>query len=92
MNLKSLTASEFVKLEVPQRRYVIAPFLPERGLIEVYARTGVGKTTFAIALALAAASGKSFQSWSVNRPWRILYIDGEMSTNEMQERVTATNF
>lgn len=91
MSLRSLTASEFVKLEVPPRRYVIAPFLPERGLIEVYARTGVGKTTFAIALALAAASGKSFQNWSVKRPWRVLYIDGEMSTNEMQERVKATS-
>ena len=46
MNLKSLTASEFVKLKVPPRRYISDPFLPERGLVELYARTGVGKTTF----------------------------------------------
>ena len=87
--LKSIQANDFVQLEVPPRRYIIDPFLPERGLIEIYARSGIGKTTFALTLAAAAALGKSFQRWNVNRPWKVLYIDGEMSTTEMQERVEA---
>ncbi|MGB2534048.1 MAG: AAA family ATPase [Candidatus Puniceispirillum sp.] len=87
--LKSIEANLFVQLEVPPRRYIINPFLPERGLAEVFARSGIGKTTFALTLASAAALGQSFQKWKVNRPWKVLYIDGEMSTGEMQERVNA---
>ena len=87
--LKSIQANIFVQLDVPPRRFIIDPFLPERGLIEIYARSGIGKTTFALTLAAAAALGKGFQKWNVYRPWNVLYIDGEMSTTEMQERVEA---
>jgi len=89
MTLKSITAPDFVRLEVPPRRHIIEPFLPQRGLLEIYARTGVGKTTFALALATAASSGQHFFDWKVHRPWNVLYIDGEMSSAEMQNRITA---
>lgn len=89
MTLKSIAAADFVALEVPPRRYVFEPFLPESGLIEIFARTGVGKTTFALALAMAASTGQDFFGWKVTRPWKVLYVDGEMSTQEMQERLSA---
>lgn len=94
MNLKSMTAADFVGLKVPPRQYVFSPFLPVGGLAEIYARTGVGKTTFALALSVAAATGTDFFSWQVKRSWNVLYVDGEMSTQEMQERlnVTSTHF
>jgi len=87
--LKSIPAHDFVQLEVPPRRYIIDPFLPERGLAEIYARSGIGKTTFALTLATAAALGENFQRWNIHRPWKVLYIDGEMTTAEMQGRVEA---
>ena len=87
--LHSIPADQFVQLEVPERKYIIAPFLPERGLAEIYAKSGVGKTTFALALATAAALGRDFQQWNVNHQWNVLYVDGEMSTTEMQSRVDA---
>ena len=87
--LKSIEANLFVQLKVPPRRYIINPFLPDRGLAEIYARSGVGKTTFALTLATAIALGEDFQKWSINQSWNTLYIDGEMSTVEMQERVHA---
>ena len=34
MTMHSITAAEFVRLEVPPRRYIFDPFLPERGLAE----------------------------------------------------------
>lgn len=89
MSLKSISAPDFLSLKVPPRDFIVEPFLPERGLIEIYARTGVGKTTFALALAVAAASGKSFFNWRVSRPWKVSYIDGEMSAREMQDRINA---
>ena len=89
MTLKSIAAADFIALDVPKRRYVFEPFLPESGLIEIFARTGVGKTTFALALAIAASSGQDFFGWKVTRPWKVLYVDGEMSTQEMQERLSA---
>ena len=94
MNLKSMTAADFVGLKVPPRQFVFSPFLPVGGLAEIYARTGVGKTTFALALSVAAATGTDFFSWQVKRSWNVLYVDGEMSTQEMQERlnVTSTHF
>ena len=91
MHLKSMTAADFVGLEVPPRQYVFSPFLPVGGLAEIYARTGVGKTTFALALSVAAATGKDFFRWQVKRSWNVLYVDGEMSTQEMQERLTKTS-
>ena len=36
------------------------------------------------------AIGEDFKNWRINRPWNVPYIDGEMSTNEMQERVDAS--
>ena len=93
-NLKVYTLPEFAELKLPPKRYIIDPFLPERGLIEIYSKTGVGKTTFAMSLAMAAALGKPFLKWGVPKRWRVLYVDGEMSTQEMQERlnVTSTHF
>ena len=91
MPLKSVSATEFLSLEVPPRDFIVEPFLPERGLIEIYARTGVGKTTFALALALAAASGQSFFNWRVKKPWKVLYVDGEMAAREMQDRIHAAS-
>ena len=47
--LKSIQANIFVQLDVPPRRFIIDPFL-RRGLIEIYARSGICKTTFALTL------------------------------------------
>ena len=88
-NLKVYTLPEFAELKLPPKRYIIDPFLPERGLIEIYSKTGVGKTTFAMSLAMAAALGKPFLKWGVPKRWRVLYVDGEMSPIDMQERASA---
>jgi len=88
-NLKVYTLPEFAELKLPPKRYIIDPFLPERGLIEIYSKTGVGKTTFAMSLAMAAALGKPFLKWGVPKRWNVLYVDGEMSPIDMQERASA---
>ncbi len=88
-SLKVYTLPEFANLKLPPKRYIIDPFLPERGLIEIYSKTGVGKTTFALSLAMAAALGKPFLKWGVPEPKQVLYVDGEMAPADMRERASA---
>ena len=83
MTIKSISAGDFVQRSTT-RQNIISPFLPERGLAEIYAKTGVGKATFALSLC-AASTGKHFFEWEVRRPWKVLYIDGEMSTHGQKD-------
>ena len=51
------------------------------------AATGLGKTNFALALALHMAAGNDFLHWRAHRPCRVLYIDGEMSRRLLRQRI-----
>src|SRR5712671_3407536 len=51
------------------------------------ATTGLGKTNFCLALAVAIALGLDFLHWRAGRPARILYIDGEMSVGLFKKRL-----
>ncbi|RKZ07898.1 conjugal transfer protein TraC, partial [bacterium] len=53
----------------------------------IYAARGVGKTFFALEMALGAATGTPFLGWHVEKPVRVLYIDGEMSMIDIQQRL-----
>ena len=88
--LKIYSLQDFISLDIPQKSFIVDPFLPERGLIEIYAKPGVGKTTFALSLGMAVALGSPFLKWNAPKPKQVLYIDGEMPPSEMQERAKAT--
>lgn len=88
-NLKVYTLPEFAELKLPPKRYIIDPFLPERGLVEIYSKTGVGKTTFTLSLAMAVALGETFLKWNVPKANKVLYVDGEMAPADMLERASA---
>lgn len=51
------------------------------------AATGLGKTNFAMALAIAVAAGDDFLHWRGQRKARVLYIDGEMSRRLFRRRI-----
>ena len=51
------------------------------------ADTGLGKTMFGVALAFAAHLGSGFLHWSGRRAARVLFVDGEMPRDLMQERL-----
>jgi hypothetical protein len=84
-----LTAAEFLGLELPPRKTVVAPWLREKGLVMVYSPRGVGKTLFGLTSAYAIAVGARFLRFSINGPRKVLYIDGEMPAQTMQERLAA---
>jgi KaiC/GvpD/RAD55 family RecA-like ATPase len=84
-----LTAAEFLRLELPPRQKIVAPWLPEKGLVMVYSPRGVGKTLLGMTSAYAIAAGADFLGFKVERSRKVLYIDGEMPAQTMQERLAA---
>jgi hypothetical protein len=80
-------ADALIAMELPKREYIIEPFLPAASLIMIYAIRGLGKTWFALSLAIAITRGESFLGYAVQRPWRVLYIDGEMTMSDLQDRI-----
>lgn len=82
----AVNAAEFLRMQLPARELLLAPWLPAQGLAMVYAPRGVGKTFFALNVAYAVASGGGFLCWKAGSARRVLYFDGEMPANVMQQR------
>src|SRR6266550_1642510 len=58
--LRPLTATQFLALDLPPRKMLLDPWLPEKGLAMMYAPRGVGKTLLAMTCAYALARGSNF--------------------------------
>jgi hypothetical protein len=84
--LISLTGEELLKRQFPPREMILSPFLPEKGLVMIFAERGIGKTWAGLNIAHAVAGGGSFLRWRAPRPRRAVYIDGEMSAEAIKDR------
>jgi hypothetical protein len=84
-----LTLATLFSLVIPERENIIRSWLAAQSICMVYAARGLGKTWFCLALALAVALGEPFFGWSVPKPRRVLYIDGEMTTKMLKDRLLA---
>lgn len=78
---------EFMGLDLPPRRCVLSPILPERGLGMLYAPRGVGKTHVALGISYAISSGSSFLRWTAPEARNVVHVDGEMPAEMLQERL-----
>jgi putative DNA primase/helicase len=84
--LTTIPFNTFVTLDLPAREQVLLPILPVRGLAMLYAARGIGKTHVAMGIAYAVSCGGEFLMWKASRPRRVLYVDGEMPAEMLQER------
>lgn len=89
---KPIALNDFLSMEIPERRLIMTPWLPEQGLAMIFAPRGIGKTFLALNIAYAIASGLSFLTWHVTEPRKVVYIDGEMAAKEMQDRLSAIEY
>jgi hypothetical protein len=87
----SLGGAEFGAIKIPQRTPIIKDWLMEGDLGFVYAYRGSGKTWFVLSLSSALAKGSKCGPWQVLGQWPVLYIDGEMMSADIQERIKALN-
>ena len=53
----------------------------------MWAASGVGKTMLSLSLAMAMATGGGAGAWKTDRPWKVLYVDGEMHQQDIRDRL-----
>lgn len=87
--LRVVDAHSFLAMDIPPRELMLSPWLMSQSLSMIYAKRGTGKTHIALAIAYAVASGGSVLGWTATQARRVLYIDGEMLSNSLQERLAA---
>jgi KaiC/GvpD/RAD55 family RecA-like ATPase len=87
VKIVALTLSEFLGMELPPKENLLDPWLRVAGLCMVYAARGIGKTYFSLEITMALAYAVPFLGFTVLKPRKVLYIDGEMPANTMQERL-----
>jgi putative DNA primase/helicase len=55
-------------------------------IVEAFAPRGTGKSLFCTSLGVAIASGRPFLRWHVPAPVRVVYVDGEMVSEDIRAR------
>lgn len=82
------TMGELLRMDIPPRQYILYPFIQEKSLCMLYAKRGTGKTFVGLSIALAVSAGVDIMNFRVEKPHKVLYIDGEMPAQTMQERLS----
>jgi KaiC/GvpD/RAD55 family RecA-like ATPase len=84
--LVGMPLEDLVKIQLPERPRLLGPWFTKSSLVMVHARTGVGKTWFALSAFQALAMGSTFLKWTADRPRRVIYLDAEMPGAMVQDR------
>lgn len=81
-----IDVTDYVLMDIPDIEMIMDPWLPTQGLCMIHAKRGAGKTLITCEIAYAVASGIKFLNWEAPKPRGVLYVDGEMSAKELQDR------
>ena len=79
--------AELLTNGAPDPEWLIEPFLPAGRLVSIVAAAKAGKSLFLLEAALALATGKRFLDQRSGDPKRVLYLDYEMTENDLAERL-----
>ena len=85
--LIALTMEAFMNMHLPERGFLLHPVIPAQGIVILFAPRGIGKTFTALSAALAVAGGATLFHWHAPNPKQVLYVDGEMPAQAMQNRL-----
>lgn len=86
-DLRVRTLRDLLDAAFPVRAFLLEPVLRQREAMLLWAQTGAGKTMLSLTLALAVAGGGSFLGWRNETPRPVLYVDGEMAIDDLQDRL-----
>jgi hypothetical protein len=73
--------------KLPPPDYIMGELFSTTSRVLFSADTGLGKSMFALGLAMAIAQGRDFLHWRCRRSARVLIVDGEMPLDLLQERI-----
>lgn len=93
INRTAFTSTAMLKVNFPEPRSFMAPFINEGSLTMIYSAAGVGKSWFSLlnALALTRVNGRSFElsTFRVAEQCGVVIIDGEMPRYQLQQRLAS---
>lgn len=85
--IRAVLLKELLDMKIKPPECFLEPFITSSSLGMVYALRGVGKTLFALSIALSIAFGSSFLKFNAPRSRKVTYLDGEMSLHAMKNRI-----
>jgi hypothetical protein len=71
----------------PKKEFILSPWFKSGSSGFIFGLPGSGKTWFAWKMAICISKGEDFGPWKCEKPWKTLYVDGEMPIESMQERL-----
>ena len=87
-SLVRVNITDFLMMKFDPLEFIIEPLLPLRGSGMIYSPPGLGKTHISLYMAFCIAVGApSCFVWDIPKKRRILYVDGEMDAESLQEMV-----
>lgn len=86
-DLVAVDLMTLLELQIAVREAMLGKWLLQQSLNMIHARRGTGKTWFVLGVAVALAAGVPFLGWAIDRPWRVLLVDGEMPARSLQDRL-----
>jgi len=81
-----LPITEFCKIERIETPSLLHPFIKSPSIGMVVGPRGVSKTWFCLGIGKAIALGNKFGPWQAERAAMVLFLDGEMTAQDMVER------
>jgi putative DNA primase/helicase len=81
----ALGMGEFLALQFPPRHYLLKPWLTSNSLLMIDGLPGALKTRLALSIAYAVASGQRLDLWPCEHKARVLYVDGELPGELLQQ-------
>ena len=91
LNKVILNTEEFLKIETPPKKTILAPWLKEKQIILISGWRGVGKTWLGLSLLDSITRNESFGPWKIENPVDCLYLDAEMVKQDLDERLFILN-
>ncbi|MDR0692999.1 MAG: AAA family ATPase [Puniceicoccales bacterium] len=82
-----IMGNSFFSMNHPPRELILSPWLRAGSLGYIFGKRGSGKTWFAWDMAINISKGENFGPWKCEKPWKTLYVDGEMPIHSMQEQL-----
>lgn len=82
-----LSADHWTAREIETPEPLLGEIITNTTRMFIGGATGIGKTHIGLGMAGGMATGTGFLHWKASRPSRVLYIDGEMARDLMQERI-----